>query len=287
MYNLYLQHHEFLFFKPDFNLEELKTGFFVITIDLAEGGGADSTVFNIFQMTDKDILKHIGYWKSDCVDLDHAALEFWLLASQLFNGENCIWSLEWNTYGALFYRMLLDLNENEFDVESGYRFNISPEGLEISNFVMYKKKHSEEDIVNSVVKSRSHSQFVPGIKLTPGNKPTACSLLKIMFEKHQVTTTDLITLGELENFEDKNGNGTYKASSGHDDLIMTFVQLPMLMQTSRYKNFVEDYLENQISLNHDSKWSNSYEANPFDYNNSFNNLFGPSPIPGSFEIFSR
>jgi hypothetical protein len=34
MYNLYLQHHEFLFFKPDFNLEELKTGFFCVYIKI-------------------------------------------------------------------------------------------------------------------------------------------------------------------------------------------------------------------------------------------------------------
>ena len=48
---------------------------------------------------------------------------------------------------------------------------------------------------------------------------------------------------ELENFEDKNGNGSYKASYGHDDLIMTFVQIPMVQQTSKYKSMMEEYIE--------------------------------------------
>ena len=41
---------------------------------------------------------------------------------------------------------------------------------------------------------------------------------------------DIVQIGELENFEDKNGNGSYKASYGHDDMMMTLVQIPMLKQ---------------------------------------------------------
>jgi len=251
MYDLHLQHHEFLYIRPDFDLEEIKTGFFILTIDLAEGYGGDSTVFDIFQIMGRDQFKHIGYWKSNSVDLEHAALEYWFLASQLFNGENCIWSLEWNTYGALFYRMLMNLNEDDYDTDTIYRFNISQDGLELSNFVMYKKTAMDEQIIGKTGASR----YIPGIKFTSGNKGTACSLLKMLFEKHQIDTTDLITLGELENFEDKNGNGSYKASYGHDDLIMTFVQLPMIQQTSRYKNFIEEYEESKISNSINNKWN--------------------------------
>ena len=269
IYNLYLQHQECLFFRNDFDLEEIKNSFFILTIDLAEGYGGDSTVFNIFQITGRDQFKHIGYWKSNSVDLEHAALEFWFLASQLFNGENCIWSLEWNTYGALFYRMLMNLNEDDYDADTIYRFNISQDGIELSNFVMYKKTAMDEQIIG---KTGSSSRYIPGIKFTSGNKGTACSLLKMLFEKHQIDTTDLITLGELENFEDKNGNGSYKASYGHDDLIMTFVQLPMIQQTSRYKNFIEDYEESKISNSINNKWNTNdaplYNDFPtiYDYN---------------------
>ena len=252
LYNVHLQHHEFLYFRPDFDLILLKKVFFLITIDLAEGGGNDSTIFNIFQIVGKDKFKHVGYWKANSVDLEHAALEFWLLAGQLFNYERCMWSLEWNTYGALFYRMLMNLNEDDFDTEDSYRFNIVFDGLELSNFVMYKKTSIDDQIIG---KAKSTSNFIPGIKFTSGNKGTACSLLKILFEKEQVDTTDLIALGELENFEDKNGNGTYKATTGHDDLIMTFVQIPMVQQTSKYKSMMEEYIEATVEESYNNKWA--------------------------------
>ena len=291
LYNVHLQHHEFLYFRPDFDLILLKKVFFLITIDLAEGGGNDSTIFNIFQIVGKDKFKHIGYWKANSVDLEHAALEFWLLAGQLFNYERCMWSLEWNTYGALFYRMLMNLNEDDFDTEDSYRFNIVFDGLELSNFVMYKKTSIDDQILGKV---KSTSNFIPGIKFTASNKGTACSLLKILFEKEQVDTTDLISLGELENFEDKNGNGTYKATTGHDDLIMTFVQIPMVQQTSKYKSMMEEYIEATVEESYNNKWASnqnwdyfgSQVSNPMQ-ENIFTNRLG-SYVPqqgGMYDIF--
>ena len=291
LYNVHLQHHEFLYFRPDFDLILLKKVFFLITIDLAEGGGNDSTIFNIFQIVGKDKFKHVGYWKANSVDLEHAALEFWLLAGQLFNYERCMWSLEWNTYGALFYRMLMNLNEDDFDTEDSYRFNIVFDGLELSNFVMYKKTSIDDQIIG---KAKSTSNFIPGIKFTSGNKGTACSLLKILFEKEQVDTTDLIALGELENFEDKNGNGTYKATTGHDDLIMTFVQIPMVQQTSKYKSMMEEYIEATVEESYNNKWASdqnwdyfgSQASNPMQ-EDIFKNRLG-SYVPqqgGMYDIF--
>ena len=234
LYELYpyiiLPNSQYLFFRPEFDLNLLKTGWFFITIDLAEGGGQDSTVFNIFMLLDKDHYYHCGRWTSNEIDLDTAALEFWLLAGQFFNGDNCIWSLEWNTYGALFYKVLMNLNENDFDEKSlMYRFNNVPEGIELFNFVQYKKGSAEETIIGQ----ENNSKTIPGVRLTGSNKPTGCSLLKMLFEKKQIDTTDLVMIGELENFEDKNGNGTYKASFGHDDIIMTCVQIPLMQQTLR------------------------------------------------------
>lgn len=277
LYGTHLQYHQNLFFRPDFDLVLLKKVFFLLTIDLAEGGGNDSTIFNIFQIVGKDKFKHVGYWKANSVDLEHAALEFWFLAGQLFNYERCIWSLEWNTYGALFYRMLMDLNDDDFNPEAAYRFNIVGE-LELSNFVMYKKTALDEQILG---RRKSTSNFIPGIKFTAGNKGTACSLLKILFEKEQVDTTDLISLGELENFEDKNGNGSYKASYGHDDLIMTFVQIPMVQQTGKYKSLIEEYLESEVEDNYNNKWG---ERN-FDYFDNSGPMF-PS-MGGGDDIFAN
>lgn len=273
LYELYpyiiLPNSQYLFFRPEFDLNLLKTGWFFITIDLAEGGGQDSTVFNIFMLLDKDHYYHCGRWTSNEIDLDNAALEFWLLAGQFFNGDNCIWSLEWNTYGALFYKVLMNLNENDFDEKSlMYRFNNVPEGIELFNFVQYKKGSAEETIIGQ----ENNSKTIPGVRLTGSNKPTGCSLLKMLFEKKQIDTTDLLMIGELENFEDKNGNGTYKASFGHDDIIMTCIQIPLMQQTLRWKNFIEDFEAiHKIQNNINNNW---FERTEYDIpdSNIFNQL---------------
>lgn len=274
-FNLFLQHPDMLFWRPDFDFNELRTGYFALCDDLAEGAGQDFTPFNIFQLVEKDVWKHVGRWYSNTVDLESAALEFWLLVGQLFNTEHCIWSLEWNTYGALFYRILSYLNEPDYEEKFSYRFNIVGEGIELGNFVMYKKTSIDEQIVGK--KSKHTSNFIPGIKFTSGNKGTYCSLLKMKFEKEQIDTTDLITIGELENFEDKNGNGSYKASFGHDDSIMTFVQIPALEQTAKYKEWLEDFESNKISTNVDSKWNN---------NSSLDDLSFGYDMPGMYDIFN-
>lgn len=287
IYNLFLNYHQYLFIRPDFNLEEFKNKFFLITVDLAEGFGGDSTVFDIFEIVEKDMFWHVGYWRSNEVDIEHAALEFWLLASQLFNGDNCIWSLEWNTYGALFYRLLLDLNETDYDEESLYRFNMSRDGLEMNNFVMYKKTSMDEQIIGKA--NYSNSKFIPGIRLNGSNKPTACSLLKMLFEKRQIDTTDILTLGELENFEDKNGNGTYKASYGHDDIIMTFVQIPMVQQSLKYKNLLEEMEEAFITGRINNKWMNpQQETDNLFFNSPFNQMDTfDMQYSGQFDIFAQ
>jgi len=279
-FDIFLPHPNMLFWRPDFDLNELRTGYFLLCDDLAEGGGLDYTPFNIFQLVEKDHYKHVGRWYSNTVDLENAALEFWLLVGQLFNNERCIWSLEWNTYGALFYNILMNLNEPDYDEKSSYRNNIITEGIELSNFVMYKKISIEEQIFNNGSKAKHTSKYVPGIKFTGGNKGTYCSLLKMKFEKGQIDTTDLITISELENFEDKNGNGIYKASIGHDDSIMTFVQIPAVEQTPKYKEWVEEFESGVIQNNIDNNWGN------YGFDNMFNQYNQQIPTMGMYDIFS-
>ena len=260
--DVFLNYPETLYWAPDFDFSRLYDSYFLLCSDLSEGSGQDFIPFNIFIIPEKDKFIHIGRWYSNEIDLEKAALEFWLLVGQLFSNDRCIWSIEWNTYGALFYKMLVYLNENEFEKELSYRFNICPDGIEVSNFVWYKKTNTDEEIIGKI---KHTSNYIPGIKFTSGNKSTACSLLKMLFEKEQVTTNDLITINELENFEDKNGNGSYKASYGQDDSIMTFVQIPMVQQTARYKELIDD-LEGTTLMNNTNSIIRNFEEsiNPFD-----------------------
>ena len=213
--NVFSLHKDKLFFDPKFDLNELKTGWFVVLNDLAEGGGgdADSTIFQIMQLCKDGVLRQVGYWKSNEVDLENAALEFWMLFGQLFNKDHVICSIEWNTYGALFYTNVMNLNEYDYKKELSFRFEHSNE-VDFGNIVQYKKSSNEENIPG--ISKNTKSKTIPGIRWNGENKKTACALLRIELEKGTVIINDLVTIGELENFEDKNGNGVYKASYGHD-----------------------------------------------------------------------
>lgn len=236
----YLLRRDCFFIHPNYDLNRLYHDYYVILIDLAEGCKGDSTVFHILRVNELGQFEQVAYWKCNELDLEKSALEFWLLYATLFNNERTIISIEWNTYGALFYQYLINLNEPDYMEEASYRFNLTTD-IDLSQVVMYKKTNIEDDVYG-VAKNK---KYVPGIKWNGSNKKTACSLLKLLFENNSILITDIYTITEIENFEDRTGNGTYKASYGHDDVVMTLVQIPMLKQTSKFKNLLEDIINNQ------------------------------------------
>ena len=250
-------HPEALYFDPTFDLNELKTGYFIVLCDLAEGCGGDYTTFNIIQITDKDRFKQVGYFHSNEVNLELSALEFWLLFTQLFSMDHFIVSIEWNTYGQLFYTYITSLNDSDYMTEYYWRFNISLE-FDMSSIVRYTTKFEVEEQGIKLKKTKK----IPGIRLTASNKVTACSLLKILLENGYIIIPDYFTISEIENFEDKNGSGSYAASYGHDDIVMTLVQIPMLQQTARYKSLLEDMSEPNLQ-------QMNYDNNMIDYFNIY------------------
>lgn len=243
-------HKTELKFKKDYDLHWLKIGWFIILVDLAEGGGNDFTTFNIIEVIGKDKFEQVGYWHCNTIDLEQASLEFWVLYGQLFNPNKTIVSVEWNTYGALFYNYLKNLNEPEYMPEASWRWQVNQLGeFDLANLIRYKKGSQEDNIAN--LNGFKNSKTIPGIRLSHATKISACALLKMMLEKFDVIITDLLTVSELENFEDKNGNGSYAAAYGHDDLIMTFVQLPLLKNTTKYKDFMEEW---EIEMKATGRW---------------------------------
>ena len=265
-FNISILHSEYLFFDPKFDFNRLSTGFFIILCDLAEGGGGDSTVFHIIEMIDKDRFRQIGYWKSNIVNLEKASVEFWLLMNQLFSGnEHVIYSIEWNTYGGLFFNYLMNLNEPEYMKEYNWRFNVSQE-LDLSRIIRYKQRFEVDEGGIKLKKTK----LIPGVRFNGQNKVTACSLLKLMIENNYIIIIDLYTITEIENFEDKNGNGSYEATNGHDDIVMTLAQIPMLQQTAKYKEFCEDF-EGSKHINAAPEIWNPYEALSQANYNIFNN----------------
>lgn len=237
---------KFLFVNPEYDVTNFKNKYYIVLVDLAEGGGADYTVFQILEVkansiTGKVTFEQVAFWRSNTVDIEKAAVEFWVMMGQLFRTDlsNVIVSIEWNTYGALFYNYICLLNETENFKDSLWRFNICKE-FDTSVFCHYKKANMNEEIAG--IKNKN-AKTIPGIRWSAESKKTGCAMLKMMIEKGELIIRDIVQIGELENFEDKTGSGSYKASYGHDDMMMTLVQLPMVLQTGKYKEFIEDISE--------------------------------------------
>jgi len=251
-FNMSILHPEFLFFNPRYDFSRLRAKFYMVLCDLAEGGANDYTTFSIVEIVDKDRFELVGYWHSNTVNLELASLEFWLIASQLFPLElgRCIFSIEWNTYGALFFNYLMNLNEQDYMREYSWRFNIAQE-LDLSCIVRYKVRFEVDEGGIKVKKTKQ----VPGIKFNAQNKVTACSLFKLLVENRYLVVRDFLAISEIENFEDKNGNGSYAASYDHDDIVMTLVQIPMVQQTAKYKQLCEDLLEIASMANAPTTWN--------------------------------
>ena len=217
---------------------------FIITVDIAEGCGSDYTVFNIFKIDfgehNKEYFNQVAFWRANNKDIEHSALVFWIITQILFNKENYIISIEWNTYGALFYKYIMNFNEQSNNPEYAYRFNYGTE-IESTSFCWYKKGNADEDIAG--LKLFKNNKSIPGIRWSGESKKTGCTMTKMLLESEEILLNDLVQVGELENFEDISGNGSYKASFGHDDMMMTVIQIPFMKQTPKYKEFIEDIKE--------------------------------------------
>lgn len=260
--------------RPDITLQHLKEGYYAILKDLAEGCRGDYTVFHIFEIgvdeSNSPVFEQVGYWRANDIELEEAALSAWVICQRLFTEEHYIVSVELNTYGILFENYLFNLNEPETHPEWLWRFQ-NGEEIDYACLASYKKGKEDEELPGMKTTS---SKTIPGIRWNSSNKPVACQLLKGMIEKDTVKLYDIATIVELEAFEDKTGKGHYKASYGHDDIIMTCVQIPKLIETVKFKAMMEDIILYKNSNNTQQE----YEGTIYDNMEMYDNMMEISPI---------
>lgn len=202
------------FWKPSYEpMEELKKDYIIITCDISEGVGRDYTVFMINRMLNPmtDETECIGYFRSNKIERNQSALSLQLLCSYYLDLNKYLVSLEWNTYGELFLSYLYDNMDNHRDIMRGF---------DPSNIVKYYNE--------------SGSRYLNGIKITSGNKTTACLMFKEDYEKNIAKNDSDTFIFELEKFCN-DGTNHFKASYGHDDMVMSQVQLNFVKKTLQYK----------------------------------------------------
>lgn len=218
---------EYFFWDPNYNLEDLKKDFFVITIDIAEGVSGDDTVFLLnrlyYDADKKDIFtKAIGFFKSNVVDSKKATTILKEFCQNYLDINKYLISLEYNLYGELFAKYIIDNIEK--DPANTHRFN--------------------EDIIMKYW-NEEMTKYTLGKKITSKTKQMGVSLFKNQYEKGEITNNSLQFLSQLSNFSDSKGNGTYAACFGHDDLVMAQLQMVFVRENPQYKALCEMFIATQ------------------------------------------
>jgi hypothetical protein len=245
---------------------------FVLSIDLSGGGKGDFTVINIFKVTplpkaiinskeefedESDFfgLIQIGVFRDNEIKLEDVVKLLQVLCENVFTVDRVKIALEMNFKGELLYDKLIS-RDNFFD--------------EMFLFT----KHSE-----------SARSLKPGIKYNEKNKMKYCELLRSLIRENRILVNEKKwTIPELFTFG-LNNRGTYSSQSGHDDVAMTLVNLPGLMdgydfnhlvgevfdemEESEYKDIIIRKLEGDQIMDDDRKGPSTKEGKSY---SDFNNL---------------
>ena len=231
---------EYFLWHPDFDPINLRKEYIVITCDLAEGIGGDYTVYNINRFIEpgSDKLECIGYFRSNKVDRELSATALQELIVKHCDQNKTLLSYEKNTYGDLFYHSLIDNSEK------------------VKEFTLF-----DQSIIAKYY-NETGTKFTYGIKITSGNKSNHCKLFKESYERDKIINNSYHLSVELGNFND-DGTGHYKAVYGHDDMVMTAVQLEFVKETLQYKLLRTEF-DSDITYEKTDEVYNPFEQ-PFDW----------------------
>lgn len=257
-------HSECWKWHPNFDPIECKNTHIIMTTDLAEGLGGDSTVCMVWRFLDAATgkMECVGYFKSNVIPREDATHSIQTFMCLMCNPDKTLLSYERNTYGDLFLKQLQE--------------NYDKQIYGCANFDMSLLVKYYND---------NFTHFNYGIKITSGNKSKHCLLFKEQYEHDTIVNDAAEFMVELSNFTDK-GNSTFAASFGHDDLVMAAVQLTFVKETLQYKLLKDDFEEStgytpdnvynpfettMDTLMYNSGYMGFNENDPYNFNGDFNN----------------
>lgn len=248
------------YWHPNFDPIDCKSSYLVLTTDIAEGGGGDSTVCCVHRFIEpgSNKLECVGYFKSNKLPREHATTTIQVFVSLMCHQDRTLLSFERNVYGEIFVKQMTE------NVEKGVPgcTNFDP-----SVFVKYYNE--------------SGTKFHYGIKITSGNKTTHCKLYKEEYEKDLLINDAAQYMVELSNFSD-DGHGKYAASFGHDDMVMAEVQLTFVRETLQYK-LLRDEFESGHDVAVPDNIYNGFEI--FDPMYNFNQMMNSFGMDYSYDSY--
>ena len=233
---------EHFYWHPEYDLQQAKNDYFVITTDISEGIGGDDTVYNfnrlrLHESNNSVYTETIGFFKYNKVNAEQATLVLKQFCQNYLDINKYLISLEYNLYGELFAKYIIENIEK--DPANVHRFN--------------------EDVIMKYWNDEM-TKYTLGKKITSKTKQLGTSLFKQYFEKCEIINRSTLFLNQVANFTDSKGNGTYAASFGHDDLVMAQLQMVFVIDNPQYKSLCQMFIASLGAVEQSSTY------NPYDMN---------------------
>lgn len=266
-----------------FDLADIKKYHLIFSVDLAEGLGQDYSVINIFRLVPRskeelengiftDIydcfrLEQVGIWRNNLANLDYTATILYLIVFELADPEKCKITLEYNTYG----ESLLSKMPGVFGGRNEY-----------GSFVFFKYFHRADADKPKI-----------GLKVNNNKK------MLVKDYQHRLSNTDVVlheqtNIYEVKTFiKEETSLGTLKfhAESGHDDTVMTVVNMCTVFQKSEFRSMIEVMMQHDLpaetSKMIDSQLGNSEFSKSADYSALNGMRKGQLPAKRDFSKFSK
>jgi len=227
---------------PDiFNISKIKDYYIFMGIDLAEGLGLDYSVINIFRILPKDKdwiegnkesihtlydffkIEQIGIWRSNIYKINEIAHIIYMLSFEFFDPEKVKIVVEMNKN---LGNLLLQSMPYVFDGDNDY-----------GDYIFLRFKHNQKDKIlkKGLLIGRDKKYMI---------KEFQDNVLKENLSLNN--DSNIIELKSFAKKETPSGDITYKSQSGHDDMVMSLVNLTAIFQHPIYKESIENYIENDL-----------------------------------------
>lgn len=218
---------------PEFAHTDRNKYHWVTKIDTSEGLGQDYSIINLFRVMVRDdawlkenkiknlyeafYLKQTGIFQHNRLHPTELADLVYLIHFEYLNPEKLKCVLEYNGPGG----RLLDALPKCFGMNNNY-----------GEYIFVRYKHNQKD------------KFKKAARKVSSNKKDDVKIYMEAMETDKIYVDEKNTALEVENFikiETKSGNITYKADSGHDDIVMTLVNGASIFETQDWFNMCQTY----------------------------------------------
>lgn len=219
-----VSHADCFFWHPNYDPYDIRNHYIVFTTDIATGVQEDYTnvmINRLIGVSDdrQPIFETVGYFRSNILDDMECCRSLAEFIDLYCNHNRYLYSFESNLYGDLWKSNFKKLAEVEFTTN-----------FTMDNFIKFYNE--------------ALTRFHYGVQMTYKSKQLGCKLFRTAYTKNNIINDSHIFYNELKCFCDKNGNGTYAAIYGHDDTVMSQLQLPLIYDTIQFKEFLEEFISN-------------------------------------------